>query len=248
MGTLFAVIFMILWAGVSLLMAWIFLRQARELTRRIAAIEGTPTSAIASAPTDGPVELTGRVVAGDSGVAPSPILAVPAVWWSSTVSEDIGSSSRTVTSVSRDEDFFIDDGSGALARVSPVGAKTEIEPEMSSNEPEVKERVLGLARLVRRDISPKSLTFSEVVLREGAKIYVIGEATAGEAGPVPAAYRDRPSRVLRVVATADRELLISDRDEAQLLSKLKVRRVGFCIGIAFALGWALVPLGAGVWR
>ena len=80
--------------------------------------------------------------------------------------------------------------------------------------------------------------FSETVLAPGDAVYALGEASLDSGGPVPAAYRDRPSRILVVTAPAGGELLLGD-DERAVAAQLAVRRT-----ILWCAAAGLVVVGA----
>ncbi len=215
-------VFAIIWGITSALGLVFVVGHALRASRRLAEVRSTPTSPIASAPSSGPVEIAGKAVAGPAGDAPSPVLGVPAVAWWTQISEDIGSARKVLDTLERDADFFVDDGSGAVARVSPKNAKVMLAPQ-TTGEPEVKARALALATAAKPDIDPARVFFSEIVLRPGDPVYVLGEASTDAGGPAPAAYRDRPSRVLVVTAPAGGELVIGD-DERAVVAKLSLQR------------------------
>lgn len=232
-----SVIFAVIWGAVSAFALVVVVGHALRAGRKLADVRGTPTSPIARAPSSGRVEIAGKVVAGPEGAARSPVLGVDAVTWWTQISEDLGSARKILATLERDADFFVDDGSGALARVSPKNAKVMLAPQRTAG-PEAEARAHALAVAAKPDIDPKRVFFSETVLAPGDAVYALGEASLDSGGPVPAAYRDRPSRILVVTAPAGGELLLGD-DERAVAAQLAVRRT-----ILWCAAAGLVVVGA----
>src|SRR4051812_43475617 len=88
-------------------------------------IMSTPTSPIRQAP-GGLVEVKGRIVPSEQGVLQTPFSGRHAVWARITVQErrQRGRSSYWATIINEVDarSFFVDDGSGELARVLPQNA------------------------------------------------------------------------------------------------------------------------------
>ena len=93
----------------------------------------TPTSAIAQAPGNAPVEIKGRIVPGEQGVLQTPFSGRHAVWCRVSVLEyrSSGRSGHWVT-ILREVDqreFFVDDGSGQMAKIIPAGAEVILDQQ-----------------------------------------------------------------------------------------------------------------------
>ena len=94
--------------------------------KRRQRIIATPTSPVAQAPGNGLVEIKGRVVASEQGIIQTPFSGRHAVWTRITVQElrSSGKNSywHTLLTEADGRVFMVDDGSGQMARVMPVGA------------------------------------------------------------------------------------------------------------------------------
>ena len=103
-----------------------FISAFRERGRR-AWIAAGPTTSIAAAPGNGPVVIRGRIVPGEQGPIVAPFSGRPAVWVRVVVSARRMTAKRysEIVRETAEPPFLLDDGSGQLACVDPVGATVE---------------------------------------------------------------------------------------------------------------------------
>jgi len=223
------VFFIALWWAASFYAVVLVHRAGGGVLRRLAAVERTPTSAIAQAPHDGTVEIIGRVVRSERGLVQATVTARPAVYARTLVERVNGSSRETVLDDLATHPFLVDDGSGATAWVE-IDERTHIEVEPSKLAGGDGETKSISALLVAHDImdSPKKLVWQEWVIEEGADLYVLGEASSMSAGPTQTQYRDAPAQRLRISPPAKstgREMIVSTYAERVLVARLKAQQI-----------------------
>ena len=99
--------------------------------RRRQRILATPTSPIAQAPGNAHVEVKGRIVPGPQGVLQTPFSGRHAVWCRITVLEHRSSGRNsywaTILKETDQREFFVDAGSGQMAKVLPQGAEVMLD-------------------------------------------------------------------------------------------------------------------------
>jgi hypothetical protein len=225
----------------------------RKSMRRRKRIISTPTTPIAKA-SGGLIEVNGRIVASEQGMLVAPFSGRPAVWARVRVEEHRGSgkNSRWVTIVNETDErhFFVDDGSGELARVIPTSAEVLLDLQKVASSGTFNDAPPHLEQfLASRGIATtgffgfnKSLRYEEALLCPGDALYAIGRAErAGGAGAGP--FRQGPpgQLVFQHQGPDERELILTNKTEAQLVSSL---RLGTIVGyVMLGIGGAL--LGAG---
>ena len=213
------------------------------VSRRLAAIERTPTSPIARAPRDGTVEIIGRVVASERGLVQSAASDRPAVYARTLVERVNGSSRDTVLDDLTTRPFLVDDDSGATAWVEiDDRAHVAVDPSQLTGDEAESARIGAL--LVRNNImdSPKKLVWREWIIEAGASVYVLGDASSISAGPSLTQYRDQPGERLRITAPAKdtkREMIVSTYGEAALVRRLQGQRIMFRSAVAAVVGLAV---------
>jgi hypothetical protein len=247
-------------SGTVLVMGLIFTLFGLEDLRRYARLRRQSRSPIAEATGSEPVEIRGRVVAGEQGVVLAPFSGENAVWVKITIDVEhvevrmhAGRSSRrtweTVVEEADARPFFVDDGSGQLARVVPDGVVAVIDPQ---SEGDFGKSSPALdAFLASRGITPskvfdfdRRMRYAERVLLPGDDVYAMGPSRRVPGMPVPDGYRSGVSTQLELAVEdlVPSELLMSNRTKEQLLSKLKnTFRVG-AVMCAVGLGGVAVGL------
>lgn len=227
------------WWGVSGVAVMMMRRYSVRVTRRLAAIQRTPTSVIARAPREGTVEVIGRVVASERGVVHSPATERPAVYARTLVERVNGSSRETLLDDMATRPFLVDDGSGATAWIEiDERAHVAVDPSRLAGGEEESARVGAL--LTKNGImdSPKKLVWQEWLIEEGANVYVLGDASSMSAGPSQTQYRDQPGERLRIsspMMNTGREMIVSTYGEQGLVNRLQGQRLMFRVGSAFLL-------------
>ena len=222
-------LFLAVWWAASVFAVVMVRRAAGAVLRRLAAVERTPTSAIAEAPREGTVEIIGRVVRSERGLVQSTVTARPAVYARTLVERVNGSSRETVLDDLATHPFLVDDGSGATAWVEiDERAHIEVEPSKLAGDDDESTRISAL--LVAHDImdSPKKLVWQEWVIEEGANLYVLGDASSMSAGPAQTQYRDAPAQRLRISPPprlSGREMIVSTYGERELVVRLKSQQI-----------------------
>lgn len=250
---------MLLLLGVLLLgvgLAVLFLR--REETDTLRRVRRIPRTPIASAPDRGLVKIGGTVIEGEQGCLRSPVTdregVVVDVEVSFHHSTDAGW--RPLLRAPHRRAFYVDDGSGELARIEPEGALVVTpaervgddylgplewgEPTRSSVTPEMRAWVASRAS----GPLPKVLLIEEERFAPGGPIFAMG----------PAVRERRPdgSRLLVLShrGSGESELLLSNTDEAGLMDEAGRRRrkiwllvaMGACM-IAASLSLAILGVG-----
>jgi hypothetical protein len=232
-------------SGVAIIM---LRRFSSGVSRRLAAVERTPTSPIAQAPREGTVEIIGRVVASERGVVQSAASDRPAVQARTLVERVNGSSRDTVLDDLATRPFLVDDGSGATASVEiDESAHVAIEPSRLRGDDAESARIGAL--LTRNGImdSPTMLVWREWIIEAGASVYVLGDASSISAGPSLTQYRDQPGERLRITPppkSTKREMLVSTYGEAALVRRLQGQRTMFRVAFASVI---FVAIAVTIW-
>lgn len=212
-------------------------------------ILGTPTSPIAQAPGNGPVEIKGRIVPSEQGLVQTPFSGRHAVWCRVTVQElrSSGRSSHwhTILTEADGRPFMVDDGSGQMARVLPAGANVILDKRNVASSGTFNDAASHLeAFLASRGLKStswlgfnKSMRYEEEVLAPNDPLYALGPSRREAGPPVHDGYRMVPGSQLVMFhgMGPDGELILTNKTEEQLTSKLLG---GFVAG--------LVLLGIGV--
>jgi hypothetical protein len=201
--------------------------------KRRGRIIRTPTSPVTQAPGNGPVEIKGRIVPGEQGVVLAPFSGRQGVWVKIGVSEyrSTGRSGYWATLVDETDfrPFFVDDGSGAMARVDPIGANVILDANTvasSGTFSDASPHVQGF--LASRGLSTtnwlgfnKRMRFTEQVLLPGNPLYALGPSRREAGPPVNDGYRMVPGSQLVLFAMPGEvgELILTNKTEEQLVSK-----------------------------
>lgn len=236
---------------IGVIVALIGLKNFRRRQRIIA----TPTSAVAQAPGNAPVEIKGRIVPGEQGVLQAPFSGRHAVWCRITVLEhrSSGRSSYWATILKEidQREFFVDDGSGQLAKVLPHGADVLLDAQQVGSSGTFNDASPHLqAFLASRGHSTtswlgfnKSMRYTEEVLVPNDPLYALGPSRRDPGPPVNDGYRMSPSSQLVLFAGQgeQHELILTNKSEEQLVSNLMWGVVGG--GIMAILGALLGAFG-----
>ena len=227
--------------------------------RRRQRILATPTSAIAQAPGNAPVEIKGRIVPGEQGVLQTPFSGRHAVWCRVSVLEyrSSGRSGHWVT-ILREVDqreFFVDDGSGQMAKIIPAGAEVILDQQQIASSGTFNDAPPHLqAFLASRGHSTqsflgfnKSMRYTEEVLAPNDPLYALGPSRREAGPPVNDGYRMAPSSQLVLGAGHGEanELILTNKSDEQLVSRLLWGFVSGLVitGIAVVLGVVGVVVG-----
>lgn len=220
--------------------------------RRRKRILATPTSPIAQAPGNAPVEIKGRIVPGEQGVLQAPFSGRHAVWARITVMEhrQSGRSSYWATIIKEvdQREFFVDDGSGQLAKIVPQGAEVILDAQQVASSGTFNDASPHLqAFLASRGHSTtswlgfnKSMRYTEELLVPQDPLYALGPSRREAGPPVNDGYRMSPSSQLVLFAGMgeQHELILTNKSEDQLVSRLLWGFVGglVCAGAGVLLG------------
>lgn len=219
--------------------------------KRRQRIIATPTSPIAQAP-GGLVEIKGRVLPSEQGMVQAPFSGRYAVWCRVTVQE-LRSSGRSsywhtlLTEVDA-RHFMVDDGSGQHARVLPMGSNVVLDKQNVASSGTFNDAPPHLeAFLAARGLKStswiglnKSMRYEEELLVPGDALYALGPSRRDAGPPVHDGYRMVPGTQLVMFHGQGDELLLTNKTEEQLTSKL-LR--GFVAGLV--LGGIGLLLGLG---
>lgn len=224
--------------------------------KRRQRIVATPTSPIAQAPGNGLVEIKGRIVPSEQGLVQTPFSGRHAVWVRVTVQElrQSGRNSywHTLLAEVDARPFMVDDGSGQLARVLPAGANVMLEKHNIASSGTFNDAPPHLeAFLAARGLKStswlgfnKSMRYEEEVLSPNDTLYALGLSRRDPGPPVHDGYRMVPGSQLVMFHGNGEELLLTNKTEEQLTSKLLT---GFVVGLVLGgigLLMGLVGFGA----
>lgn len=228
--------------------------------KRRQRILATPTSLITEAPGNGPVEIKGRITPSEQGVIQAPFSGRHAVWVRVTVQElrSNGKNRHWHTLFAEDDSrlFFVDDGSGQVARVIAPGANVVLDKQHIADSGTFNDPPPHLAAfLASRGHATtswlgfnKSMRYQEEMLAPGDSLYAIGPSRRDAGPPANDGYRVAPSSqlVLFHAGSGDGELILTNKSEEALVANLKWGFVGGCItagiGTFMSLGGMLYIL------
>lgn len=221
-------------------------------------IIATPTSPIAQAPGNGLVEIKGRIAPSEQGLLQTPFSGRYAVWCRITVQE-LRSSGRntywhTLLTEIDQRPFMVDDGSGQVARIMPMGANVILDAQNVASSGTFNDAAPHLdAFLMARGLKStswlgfnKSMRYSEEVLGPGDPLYALGPSRRDAGPPVHDGYRMVPGSQLVMfhgMGNAAMELILTNKTEDQLTSRLMT---GFVVGLVMGgLGLVMGLAGLG---
>ncbi|MBL0194419.1 MAG: hypothetical protein IPQ09_09420 [Myxococcales bacterium] len=241
-----------IFGGILLLVGVIITAANLKNFRRRQRILQTPTSPIAQAPGAGPVEVKGRIVPGEQGVLQTPFSGRHAVWCRITVLEHRSSGRNsywaTIIKETDQREFFVDDGSGQMAKIVPHGAEVILDAQnvaSSGTFNDASPHLQGF--LASRGHSTqtflgfnKSMRYTEEVLSPNDPLYALGPSRREAGPPVNDGYRMAPSSQLVLGAGHGEahELILTNKTEEQLVSRLLWGFVGglICVGVSLVCG------------
>lgn len=205
----------------------------RGESRAIARIRRTPTTRVFDAPAEGLLEICGQVVVGEQGTVCSPLTAREGVVLSIAVDEWLSGHSTSRRPYLRETlrlPFYVDDGSGELARVDPneaifISQASELgddylaplrygKPTRSTVTAEMRTWVASRST---RPV-PNVICIEEEMIAPGERVYVLGWA---QRRPGPAGAMQL---TLSHQGDGEGELLVSNLSEADLLGEVGKRR------------------------
>ena len=241
-----------LFGGIAFVIGVILTLSNLKNFQRRQRIIATPTSPIAQAPGNGPVEVKGRIAPSEQGLVQAPFSGRHAVWIRITVQElrSSGRSSHwhTVLTEADGRPFMVDDGSGQMARVLPAGANVILEKQNIASSGTFNDAPPHLeAFLQARGLKStswlgfnKSMRYEEEVLAPGDVLYALGPSRREAGPPVHDGYRMVPGSQLVMFHGMGDELILTNKTEEQLTSKLLT---GFVVGLVVTGIGVLLGLG-----
>jgi hypothetical protein len=245
---------LLVFGGVLFLIGFVVTLVNIKNFKRRQRIVATPTSPIARAPGNGLVEIKGRIVPSEQGIVQTPFSGRHAVWVRVTVQElrshGRNSTWHTIVTEVDARPFMVDDGSGQLARVLPLGANVMLDKQNVASSGTFNDPPPHLvAFLAARGVQTtswlgfnKSMRYEEEVLAPGEPLYALGLSRRDAGPPIHDGYRMVPGSQLVLFHGMGEELLLTNKTEEQLTSKLLT---GFVIGLVLG-GLGLLLGGAGV--
>ena len=218
-----------------------------DLKRRRRILDA-PTCPIAQAPGNGPVEIQGRIVASEQGAIVGPFSGKQGVYVRVVVQEYRSSGKsghwRTVLDQAQSREFFVDDGSGQLARVVPHAAHFVLDRATLQTSgafhdasPQLEQFLssYGLKSTSWLGFN-KQMRYQEELLGPGDPLYAIGPSQRRAGPPVQDGYRTAPGSLLVLWGGAGTdELILTNKSEAQLVAHLRTQ---------FIAGAVLAGIGA----
>lgn len=250
---------LLIFGGILFIVGIIMVLTGLKNYRRRQRIIATPTSPIAQAPGNGPVEIKGRIVPGEQGVLQTPFSGRHAVWCRVTVLEhrSSGRSSYWATIINEvdQREFFVDDGSGQSAKIRPLGAEVILDSQNVASSGTFNDPPQHVvAFLASRGHSAQSffgfnkgMRYQEEVLAPGDPLYALGPSHREAGPPVNDGYRMVPGSQLVLAAGAGEanELILTNKSEEQLVSRLLWGFVGglICLGVGALLGVSGLVVG-----
>ena len=233
--------------GFLLFGASLTLSNLRNLARRRRII-ATPTSPINEA-MGGMVEIKGRIVPGENGLLAAPLTGRKVVWARVMVEQQRSSGNNqttwdTVLNEVSCLPFLVEDGSGEAARILPDGARVILDESVVASSgtfhdpPPQVEAFLRASDLDSKNFLGfrKTMRYAEELLAPGDALYAIGPSRRDPVPPPDDSFDIPPPNqlVMYADAGADAELILTNKTEKQLVSRL---RWTFILGLA--------PLGVG---
>jgi hypothetical protein len=245
---------LVILGGFMSLVGVLSMARGREDLARRRRILSTPTSRITEAQ-GGLVEIAGRLVVGEKGTLTAPFSGRQAVFVRVLVEEyrQRGKSGTWVTvfSESMSREFYVEDGSGERARIDPTGARFVLDRQKIASSGTFRDPPPALAEfLAQHGLEStswlgfnKSMRYEEELVAVGDTVYALGPSRREAGPPALDGYRTGATTqvVLASMGTGDGELLVSNKAEKELVSKmLRVFVVG---AVVAALGLAVVAAG-----
>jgi hypothetical protein len=223
----------------------VVLAMSRSDLERRRKILATPTSRIANAPGTGLVEIKGRIVPGEQGFVQTPFSHTPCVWYRICVEEyhsghKGGGHWSKVHTECDGRVFYVDDGSGQLARVQPRNANVVLDVLNVAQSGTFRDPTPDLqAFLHSRGLHStgllgfnRSLRYREERLVPGDHLFALGPSMREAGPPMFDGYRTTTSTRLVLEGRIGEELLLTNKSEQQLASKLLLR---FILGLVVCL-------------
>ncbi len=232
--------------------AVIISNNARNMKRRARMLR-TATTSISRAKASELAEIKGKVVVGPEGVVRSAVRGRAGVWSRVIVDKWLtqGKSGRWERIYTKKEHkpFFVDDGSRPMARIEPARANAMLHAATFHVDGLFRGPSAQVAEFLSRvgifapSLGEPALRIVEEVLEANVAIYALGPARREPGPPVIDGYRTAPSDQLVLVGDDgdEGELIVSDRTEAQLMSRLAWPTVG---GVILGAAGAVVDVVA----
>jgi hypothetical protein len=232
-------------------------------------VRALPFSAIREARPGPQLKIEGRVVPSEQGVFVSPCTGREVVWTRVRMErwEREARAWILVTQIERGREFFVEDATGARARVRPRGAFVVIDASTNAQSISFQSSPYIDAFCASERIDPKALhsdggqlRYTEEVILASAQVCVAGAAHRLPAMPTAEGYRDSAGTTeivlratddsLAVVAGADADLFVTNVDDITARKRSRRQSIvaaGFVIGgvVAMACGAYLQFVAAG---
>jgi hypothetical protein len=220
---------------------------ARRFDRHLRPHVNTATTPIARTPRDCVVEIQGTVVASEQGVLSSPMTGRPAVIFHVEVFDSEGSV-RTVYRADEVRAFWLDDGSGQLARIEPLGARLTgstryVErTDLGAAGPGVALAPLSRAGLawvasVAPRTKPRYAVVDETTILLQQPLLALGHAVTGPNGEL--VLRQHPDHVLSLSTLPEHELVAVLGEKRSLQVYFTVGSVALALIGSAMLAWSL---------
>ena len=177
------------------------------------------------------------MVVGEEGTISAPFSGRPAVYVRVLVEEyrQRGKSGTWVTvfNESTAREFYVEDGSGERARINPAGARFVLDRQKIASSGTFKDPPPAFAQFLaahRLESTSwlgfnKSLRYEEELVAVGDSVYALGPSRREAGPPALDGYRTGATTqlVLESMGTGDGELLVSNKAERELVSKISAR-------------------------
>ena len=251
----FTIIFGLVWISFGVYALY----STRQEVARRRRLRATPTSPISQA-TGGRAAIRGHIEAGEEGLVEAPFSGRQAVWVRATVEQysaggaNSAGTRTTLASETASHPFSADDNSGETARILPDRAEVILDKQEVADSGHFHDLPPRLdAFLAAHDLSTKGLfglnkrlLFNEELLAPGDALYALGPSRREPAQPVSddSGFAHPGQLVMYAGAGADGELILTNKAERQLVSRLAWNRrfilVIWILGIVFTIFMLIV--------
>jgi len=215
---------------------FIFIEGVKAFQRKM-LIEDIPTSKIRSIAM-GLVEISGEVVPAKNMILKSPLTKTNCVYYRLVIEEERSSGKSRVWVTIKDEEkrtyFYVKDETG-LVLVDPKGAEVDVSPNFSFNSglgkdpPDFVKYYLLANNISYQDFFGinKKMRFYEYCIAPKDKIFIMG--TAGDNPFIEEGWAQSGVEDIMIQKGEGEIYYISNRSEKEILSRLKLKAIGFIL-------------------